>query len=361
MTQNAYKKAGVDIEKADRLIERIKPHIKNTKRCGVVSDIGGFGAFFDLNAAGSYNSPVLVSSTDGVGTKLKLAFESGRHETIGVDCVAMCVNDILVHGAEPLFFLDYFSTGELNDECAESVIKGVAKGCELAGCALIGGETAEMPGMYQAGEYDLAGFSVGVVEKDQIINGKQISPGDEIIGISSDGLHSNGFSLVRHLIHANNIDLFAPPPFTQGETLVDSLLTPTRIYASDLEPFLKDQENRERPLIKGMAHITGGGISGNLKRILPDGCAAVLDCQKWPAHPVFKWLEELGGLSKDDLLQTFNCGLGLILVCSKDDLEVIKSKAGSRTIIYHIGHIEARSGSQPVRIQNIDKLCMGES
>lgn len=305
-----YKKAGVDIEAGDELVERIKPLAKKTMRSEVLGQLGGFGALFALK---KYDQPILVSGTDGVGTKLKLAFAADKHDTIGIDLVAMCVNDILAQGAEPLFFLDYFATGHLHVDKASEVISGIAEGCKQAGAALIGGETAEMPSMYPEGEYDLAGFAVGVVEKNELIDGKTITEGDSIIGLASSGAHSNGYSLIRKLVEISGIDLQSP--FDQGKSLQEILLTPTRIYVKNIL-VLKQQVK-----IKGIAHITGGGISENLPRIFPPGTNALIHKKNWPMHKLFHWLQKTGNLSENELFRTFNCGLGLCLVVDKNDTD----------------------------------------
>ena len=359
MKDSAYKNAGVDIEAGENLVERLKPHIKTTKRSGLMGGVGGFGAFFDLNAARNYEEPVLVSSTDGVGTKLKLAFQLGRHETVGVDCVAMCVNDIIVHGAEPLYFLDYFATGKLSLDDAEAVIAGVADGCRQAGCALIGGETAEMPGMYDPGEYDLAGFSVGAIEKSGIIDGSAIQDGDVILGLASSGLHSNGFSLVRKLIDESEGGSYgAPQPFTNGKTLGEYLLTPTRIYARSILKALTVQTSRDNPAIHGMAHITGGGLPGNVPRILPEGLCAEIDLGAWRADPVFHWLRQLGHLSDEDMLQTFNCGIGMIVICPPETAADVEGALSQGENVFRIGEVtrQGKSGDS-VRFSNQKELC----
>lgn len=349
MKESAYKEAGVDIDEAAALVERIKPHVKATNRSGVMSSIGGFGALFDLKETG-YNDPVLVSATDGVGTKIKIAIDTDTHDTIGIDAVAMCVNDLVVQGGEPLFFLDYFATGKLKNDVAEAVIKSVAEGCSQAGCALIGGETAEMPGLYSDGDYDLAGFAVGAVERDQMIDGKNITPGDVILGLASSGLHSNGFSLVRKL--AENFSMNDPAPFTDT-TLKDALLTPTRIYVKSILEALKIK-NGDKPAIKGMAHITGGGFIENIPRVLPDNVTADIDTAAWDLPPVFKWLAEIGQLTPADLASTLNCGIGMIVVVPEGQAEDIKSSfENSGETVYQIGTITER-GENEVELRNMD-------
>ena len=299
-----YRDTGVDIDAGNELVHRLKRIVKATDRPGVMGGLGGFGGLFDLKACG-YRDPLLVASTDGVGTKLKIATELNRHDTIGIDLVAMCVNDIVVQGAEPLFFLDYFATGRLEVDSAEAVIRGIAEGCRIAGCALIGGETAEMPGMYRPGDYDLAGFCVGVVERDRLIDGSRIRAGDALIGLRSSGLHSNGYSLVRGILaqtpSAKDIVL-------DGSQLGDRLLDPTHIYVRPILDLLARYD------LKGMAHITGGGLTENVPRILPRGLAARIDRGAWQWPGVFRWLKQAGNVADDEMLRTFNCGIGMVLV-----------------------------------------------
>jgi phosphoribosylformylglycinamidine cyclo-ligase len=310
----AYKRAGVDIHAGYEAVERIKKHVQKTFRPEVLTGLGGFGALFELPVH-KYRQPVLVSGTDGVGTKLKLAFQLDKHDTIGIDAVAMCVNDVAVQGAEPLFFLDYLACGKLQPEQVEQVVKGIAAGCEQAGCALIGGETAEMPGFYPDGEYDVAGFTVGIAEKEKLVTGAQIEAGDILIGLPSSGLHSNGFSLVRKLLlEQEQLDLDIPYeqlidcPEHQGKTLGKVLLTPTRIYVKPILHLLQHVE------VKGMAHITGGGFFENIPRILPESCTAEIDVGSWPIPSVFTLLQQKGALTVQDLFSTFNMGIGLVLV-----------------------------------------------
>ena len=302
-TSLSYRDAGVDIDAGDALVENIKPFAKRTMRPEVLAGIGGFGALFEI--AKKYKDPVLVSGTDGVGTKLKLAFMTGKHDTIGIDLVAMSVNDILVQGAEPLFFLDYFACGKLDVATATDVIKGIAAGCEQAGCALIGGETAEMPGMYPAGEYDLAGFAVGVVEKDKIITGQTIAAGDVVLGLASSGAHSNGYSLVRKIIERTGIDLNSD---FHGRPLRDVVLAPTRIYVKPLLELMG-----ELP-VKGMAHITGGGLLENMPRVLPENLTAVIQKSSWTMPPLFAWLQQEGNVAEKEMHRTFNCGIGMVVI-----------------------------------------------
>ncbi len=332
MSSISYKDAGVDIDAGDALVERIKPLAKRTMRPEVLTDIGGFGALVEISK--KYKNPVLVSGTDGVGTKLKLAFELNRHNTVGIDLVAMSVNDILVQGAEPLFFLDYFATGKLSLDNAEAVIAGIATGCEQAGCALIGGETAEMPGMYPDGEYDLAGFAVGVVEKTKIITGKTIVPGDVVLGLASSGAHSNGYSLIRKLIDVSNIGLKSD---FHGRPFADVVMEPTRIYVKSILALMEDI------IVKGMAHITGGGITGNLPRCLPDHVAAQIDPAAWTRPALFDWLQQAGNVEPAEMLRTFNCGIGMCVVVAAADAEAAKAHLqASGETVWQIGEIVAR-------------------
>ena len=307
-----YRDAGVDIDAGNALIERIKPLAARTRRPGVLAGLGGFGALFEL-PVDRYRQPVLVSGTDGVGTKLRVAQQLGRHDSIGIDLVAMCVNDIVVQGAEPLFFLDYYATGQLDVEVAADVVKGIAEGCELAGCALVGGETAEMPGMYQQGDYDLAGFAVGIVEKDEILDGSRVRAGDVLLGMASSGPHSNGYSLIRRVLELSAADLEQPiggNPTGAGnpQTLGDALLAPTRIYVRGLLSLLKTGR------VHALAHITGGGLTENLPRVLPRGLDGQVDLASWPRPPVFDWLQSAGGIAESEMLRTFNCGVGMVAV-----------------------------------------------
>jgi len=353
MSESAYKDAGVDIEAAAALVDQIKPHIKKTNRSGVMSGIGGCGALFDLKETG-YKDPIMVSGTDGVGTKIKIAIDSGIHDTIGIDAVAMCVNDVVVQGAEPLFFLDYFATGKLENDVAEGVIKGVAKGCEITGCALIGGQTAEMPGLYADGDYDLAGFTVGAVERENLLTGQRITEGDVILGLASSGLHSNGFSLVRKIVESTQgMDYNAPAPFASGQTMAESLLTPTRIYVKTMLDALTIRDNDGQSAIKGMAHITGGGLDENVPRVIPEGLSARIDCAAWDLPPVFKWLIETGNLKPSDMATTLNAGIGMVVIAdaAHKDALVEKLKAHGETV-YELGAIE--SGDTPVILDNAD-------
>lgn len=309
-----YKDAGVDIEAGNSFVGMIKPLVKSTFRPEVMTEIGGFGGLFSLNSA-KYKNPVLVSGTDGVGTKLKIAFMADRHDTVGIDLVAMCVNDIVVQGAEPLFFLDYLATGKLLPEKAASIVKGIAEGCRQAGCALIGGETAEMPGFYADGEYDVAGFAVGVVERENIIDGSSIAVGNRLIGIASSGLHSNGYSLARKLIFERmGLTIDSELPGT-GRTVADELLAPTRIYIRSIMNLLKDFN------IKGIAHITGGGILENIPRVLPHGCRASIQLSSWERPTLFSVLQEAGNVERDEMYRTFNMGIGMVLVVDEHEAE----------------------------------------
>jgi len=327
-----YRTAGVDIEAGDALVERIKPFARATARPGVLGGIGGFGALFDPRAAG-FRDPVLVSSTDGVGTKLRIAIDTGRHDSVGIDLVAMCVNDLVVQGAEPLFFLDYFATGRLSVEQAARVIGGIAAGCSLAGCALVGGETAEMPGMYADGDYDLAGFAVGAAERDALLP-KGVTPGDSVLGLASSGVHSNGFSLVRRIVENTNAGWAAPAPFAAGISLGEALITPTRIYVRSLLAL------HRAGLMKAAAHITGGGLPGNLPRVLPTGTSAVLDAGTWKLPPVFAWLARAGDVAAPEMLRVFNCGIGMAVVTADPAAARAVLEAEGETV-FAIGTIEA--------------------
>jgi phosphoribosylformylglycinamidine cyclo-ligase len=335
-----YKEAGVDIDAGDALVERIKPHARRTMRPEVLAGIGGFGALVEISK--KFREPVLVAGTDGVGTKLKLAFEMNRHDTVGIDLVGMSVNDILVQGAEPLFFLDYFACGKLSLDTAEAVIAGIAQGCEQAGCALIGGETAEMPGMYPEGEYDLAGFAVGVVEKSRVIGGQNIVVGDVILGLASSGAHSNGYSLIRKLIDVSGVGLKSD---FNGQPFVDAVMTPTRIY---VKPVLALIETLN---VKGMAHITGGGLTGNLPRCLPENIAARIDTTTWTRAPIFDWLQQAGELDDAEMLRTFNCGIGLCVVVAATDADTaIAQLTASGETVWKIGETVTRDAdAEPVQ------------
>ena len=329
----SYRDSGVDIDAGDELVERIKPFAKKTLREGVLSGLGGFGALFEVPKR--YREPVLVSGTDGVGTKLKLAFEWNMHDTVGIDLVAMSVNDVLVQGAEPLFFLDYFACGKLDVDTAADVIKGIAKGCEYAGCALIGGETAEMPGMYPEGEYDLAGFAVGAVEKSAVITGRDIVPGDVVLGLASSGAHSNGYSLVRKIIARAQPDLNAP--FDGDKSLADAIMAPTRIYVKPMLALMATLP------VKGMAHITGGGLTENVPRVLPESVKAVIGKSAWPRPKLFQWLQSEGNVAESEMHRVFNCGIGMVVVVARENAaEALRllNAAGEKAL--EIGRIEPR-------------------
>lgn len=330
-TSYTYRDAGVDMDAGDSLVERIKPLARRTLRPEVLGGIGGFGALMELPK--KYQEPVLISGTDGVGTKLKLAFEMNKHDTIGQDLVAMSVNDILVQGAEPLFFLDYFACGKLDVDTGEAVVSGIATGCELSGCALIGGETAEMPGMYPPGEYDLAGFAVGVAEKAKLITGQTIQPGDTVLGLASSGPHSNGYSLVRKLLEVSGADLAAD---FHGQPFGHALLEPTRIYVKPLLALMAELE------IKGMAHITGGGLTENIPRVLPDGTAVAIEVASWTLPPVFQWLQQAGHVSDLEMRRTFNCGIGMVVIVASGDAERAAGFLTARgETVYRLGEVVA--------------------
>jgi phosphoribosylformylglycinamidine cyclo-ligase len=333
----SYRDAGVDIDAGDQLVENIKPFAKRTMRPEVLSGIGGFGGLVEISK--KFKEPVLVSGTDGVGTKLKLAFELNRHDTVGIDLVAMSVNDILVQGAEPLFFLDYFACGKLDVPAATEVIKGIAAGCEQSGCALIGGETAEMPGMYPVGEYDLAGFAVGVVEKSKIITGEHIKTGDVVLGLASNGAHSNGYSLVRKIIERSKPDLNAR--FDGERTLADCIMAPTRLYVKPMLSLM------QLLTVKGMAHITGGGITENVPRVLPSNVVADVDSKSWQMPKLFHWLREQGNVEAQEMFRTFNCGIGMVVVVATQDADAaIKHLQAAGESVSRIGVIRARDGNE---------------
>jgi len=332
----SYRDAGVDIDAGDALIDVIKPYAKRTMREGVLAGIGGFGALFEVSK--KFKEPVLVAGTDGVGTKLKLAFHLNRHDTVGIDLVAMSVNDILVQGAEPLFFLDYFACGKLNVAAAADVIKGIAHGCEQAGCALIGGETAEMPSMYPDGEYDLAGFAVGAVEKSKIIDGSTIKPGDVVLGLASSGAHSNGYSLVRKIIDVAQPDLNCD---FHGKKLADVLMAPTRIYVKPLLALIESIE------VKGMAHITGGGLVENVPRVLGKNLTAILDPSTWAMPPLFTWLQQHGNVADAEMHRVFNCGIGMVVIVSKENaVAAIAQLTAAGEQVSQIGEVRARIGDE---------------
>lgn len=335
-TTITYRDAGVDIEAGDALVEQIKPFAKRTMRPEVMGSIGGFGSLFAMPK--KFKEPVLVSGTDGVGTKLKLAFQLNKHDTVGIDLVAMSVNDILVQGAEPLFFLDYFACGKLEVGTAAAVIKGIAEGCEQSGCALVGGETAEMPGMYPAGEYDLAGFAVGCVDRANIIDGKNISAGDIVLGLASSGAHSNGYSLIRKLIEKSGIDMESD---FHGRKFKDVVMAPTKLYVKSILQLL------EAMPVKGMAHITGGGITENVPRVLPEGLTAEINAKSWELPPLFKWLQAQGNIANLEMYKTFNCGIGMAVIVSPENAEKAKEMlALAGETVYQIGKIRAQNAGE---------------
>ncbi|MGB5539370.1 MAG: phosphoribosylformylglycinamidine cyclo-ligase [Gammaproteobacteria bacterium] len=337
----SYRDAGVDIDAGEELVERIKPAVARTRRPEVLAGLGGFGALFELPLE-RYRAPVLVSGTDGVGTKLKLAIESGIHDSIGIDLVAMCVNDIVVTGAEPLFFLDYYATGKLELDVAAAVINGIAKGCEQAGAALVGGETAEMPGMYSSGDYDLAGFSVGIVEKSAIIDGSRVAVGDALVGIASSGPHSNGYSLIRKILEVSGSKL---TDTLAGRSLADWLLAPTRIYVKPLLSLCSRFD------VHALAHITGGGLLDNVPRVLPDGTRAVISTGTWQPAEIFDWLQRHGNVEPHEMYRTFNCGIGMVICVADGDCDAVIAHLGEQgEDARRIGHIEAGSGTPEVRL-----------
>ncbi len=345
--KDAYAEAGVDIDAGNALVRRIKPLAAATARPGTTAALGGFGAFFDIKACG-YKDPLLVSTNDGVGTKLKIAVETGRHDGIGVDCVAMCVNDLVVSGAEPLFFLDYFACGKLDAGVAEKVVAGVAKGCKESGCALVGGETAELPGLYAGGDYDLAGFAVGAVERDGVITGSAIAAGDVVLGLAANGAHSNGYSLIRKIIKDKGLPWSAPAPFARDRDLADAFLVPTRLYVKPVLGLC-----RLVP-VKGMANITGGGLLENVPRILPEGMGITIDCKNWPVPPLFGWLAREGNITPDDMIRTFNCGVGMVAVVDADECSTARDSLQISGVDSHvIGKVEPRvDGEEIMRFEN---------
>ncbi|MCK7597725.1 phosphoribosylformylglycinamidine cyclo-ligase [Microbulbifer sp. CAU 1566] len=339
----SYKDAGVDIDAGNALVERIKHVAKRTQRPEVMGGLGGFGALCQLPSG--YKEPVLVSGTDGVGTKLRLAMDLGIHDSIGIDLVAMCVNDLIVAGAEPLFFLDYYATGKLNVDIAADVVSGIGKGCELAGAALVGGETAEMPGMYEGDDYDLAGFCVGVVEKSEIIDGSKVQTGDKLIGLASSGPHSNGYSLIRKVLEISGADLQKD---MEGKTLADALMAPTRIYVKNLLALMKTVQ------VNAMSHITGGGLLENLPRVLPDNARAVIDTKSWELPPVFRWLQEAGNIEGREMYRTFNCGVGMVICVPAADAD--KAVAALKDMgedAFIVGSIEAANGGEAVELAGL--------
>ena len=342
-----YREAGVDIEAGEALVEAIKPLAKSTARSGSDAGLGGFGAFFDLKAAG-YRDPLLVSTTDGVGTKLKVAIEASKHDSVGIDLVAMCVNDLVVQGAEPLFFLDYFATGKLDVAAASSIIAGIADGCKQAGCALVGGETAEMPGMYAKGDYDLAGFAVGAVERDQALTGAAVKEGDVILGLASTGIHSNGFSLVRKIVEQSGLGWTEPCPFESRKSMGEALMTPTRIYVKSVLAAITSGG------VKALAHITGGGLVDNVPRVLPDTLQADIDGASWKLPAAFGWLMKTGGVPLDDMIRTFNCGIGMIAVVAPDaESRVTQVLKDHGETVHRIGGIVPRAaGAEGCVVRN---------
>ena len=329
-----YADAGVSIDAGNSLVRAIGPLARSTARPGADAELGGFGGFFDLKAAG-YHDPLLVAANDGVGTKLKLAIDTGRHQGVGIDLVAMCANDLVVQGAEPLFFLDYYASGKLDKETAAEVVASIAEGCRYAGCALIGGETAEMPGMYAPGDYDLAGFCVGAVDRDKVLTGSTIKPGDLVLGLASSGVHSNGFSLVRRIIERERWSLEDSSPSTRGRTLADILLEPTRIYVRSLLPLVQQR------LIKGLSHITGGGLLENIPRVLPSGCHAAIDAGRWELPHIFAELQQGGQIEPGEMARTFNCGVGMAVIVSSDDSgQVSEALQRAGETVFLIGNIE---------------------
>ncbi|KAA5604777.1 phosphoribosylformylglycinamidine cyclo-ligase [Roseospira marina] len=344
-----YKAAGVDIAAGDALVQAIKPLARSTVRPGADAALGGFGAIFDLAGAG-FRDPLLVAATDGVGTKLKIAIDSGHHDGVGIDLVAMCVNDLVVQGAEPLFFLDYYATGRLDVETARAVVSGIAEGCRQAGCALVGGETAEMPGLYGGGDYDLAGFAVGAVERDQLLTGGAVAEGDVLLGLASTGLHSNGYSLVRRVVADQGLAWDAPAPFAPEQSLGAALLTPTRIYVRSCLEAVRSGA------VHALAHITGGGFIENIPRVLPDGLAARLDAAALPLPPVFRWLQTAGGIAPLEMARTFNCGTGMVAAVAADRVdETVARLATHGETARIIGAITAREDGPAVRLDGLDE------
>ena len=336
-----YRDAGVDIDAGEALVDAIKPLTRATRRRGADAELGGFGALFDLKAAG-FIDPILVATTDGVGTKLKIAIESGQHDNVGVDLVAMCVNDLVVQGAEPLFFLDYYATGRLSVEAGRAVIAGIARGCTEAGCALIGGETAEMPGMYVEGDYDLAGFAVGAVERSALVNGRNVAVGDVVLGIAASGVHSNGFSLVRRIVAREGLGWSAPAPFAPNASLSGALLTPTRIYVKSCLALCR------AGLAKAMAHITGGGLVENVPRVIPDQACVEIDARRWKLPAVFRWLMTAGAVPLDEMTRVFNCGIGMVVVVAPEHADqALALLAAEGESASAIGRVVARHGDQP--------------
>ncbi|WID96591.1 phosphoribosylformylglycinamidine cyclo-ligase [Bosea vestrisii] len=338
-----YAQAGVDIDAGNAMVDAIKPLVRSTRRPGADAEIGGFGGLFDLKAAG-FTDPILVAANDGVGTKVKIAIESGRHSTIGIDLVAMCVNDLVVQGAEPLLFLDYYATGKLDPKAGVEIVRGIAEGCRQAGCALIGGETAEMPGMYAGSDYDLAGFAVGAAERGTLLPRADLVPGDVVLGLPSSGVHSNGYSLVRRIVALSGLAWEAPAPFAPERTLAEALLEPTRIYVKSLLQALK-----AAPGIKALAHITGGGFPDNIPRVLPDDLGVAIDLPAIPVPPVFGWLAKVGGVAEREMLRTFNCGIGMIVVAEAAQADAVMAaltEAGEKPV--RLGEVTAHGADEAV-------------
>lgn len=345
-----YRDSGVDIDAGNALVEAIKPLARSTTRPGGDVRLGGFGGLFDLKAAG-FRDPLLVAATDGVGTKLKIAIETGRHDTVGIDLVAMCVNDLIVQGAEPLFFLDYYASGKLDVAAARDVVAGIAEGCRQAGCALVGGETAELPGLYAGKDYDLAGFTVGAVERGAVITGAEIKAGDAVIGLASSGVHSNGFSLVRKVVERVGLKYSDAAPFAAEQNLGEALLTPTKIYVKPLLPSVS------AGLIKGMAHITGGGLTENIPRVLPDALGVRLDAARWEFLPVFKWLKNVTGIDAAEMARTFNCGIGMAVICAPENKKpLLENLRAACETVFDIGEVTESSG---VEILNTETAWRG--
>jgi phosphoribosylformylglycinamidine cyclo-ligase len=343
-----YREAGVDIDAGHAFVRALEPLVRSTARAGAAPELRGFGGFFDLRAAG-FEDPLLVAATDGVGSKVQLTARSGRHRVAGIDLVAMCVNDLLVHGAQPLFFLDYFATSKLEPETALALVEGIVEGCRDAGCALIGGETAEMPEHYRPGDYDLAGFAVGAVERGRQLPRGTIRPGDVLLGLASSGAHANGFSLIRDILRRQGLFLADPAPFAPGETVASALLTPTRIYVRSLLDLV------EHEALKAVAHITGGGLLDNLPRVLPEGVVARIDTASWRAPPVFRWLYEAGQLRPQEMLRVFNCGLGMVLVVDAAEADAMTRHLGERgETVYRIGELVPGDGPARVWVEAAD-------
>jgi phosphoribosylformylglycinamidine cyclo-ligase len=344
----SYKLAGVDVDAGNALVDAIRPAVRSTARPGADAEIGGFGGLFDLRAAG-FKDPILVAANDGVGTKLKIAIDTGSHSTIGIDLVAMCVNDIVVQGAEPLFFLDYFATGRLDVAAASGIVAGIAEGCRIAGCALIGGETAEMPGMYHDKDYDLAGFAVGAAERGTLLPRADLVAGDALVAIASSGVHSNGFSLVRRIVAISGIDWYLPAPFDDSRTLAEALLTPTRIYVKPVLAAL-----RQGVGLKALAHITGGGLIDNVPRVLPDGLAARIELSRIALPPVFSWLARVGGVEEREMLRTFNCGVGMLCAVAEGDADALVQRlAAEGESAFVVGSLMPRDGDPVVFSGNL--------